>query len=457
MTFTSNIFLIGILPWIVLYVYLTKNLKHSKKITIFLVNTIFYIWGGVAAFTFVCVFSAVIYVFGNIILNYRNKYIFGISVSVALIPLLTVKYTGFVIENISLANCGIQIPDMIVPMGISFYTFEAISLLCDIHSGKIEEKVSLRDVYLYLTFFPTVTSGPIVRFKDFRNGLGNYINISKYDYAIERIAVGLCKKVLIADKIVVLADYYFDGTAAGNIYSCLGLWIGSIAYTLQLYFDFSGYSDMAVGIGQILGFSIPENFNKPYQAESISDFWKRWHISLSQWFKDYVYIPLGGNRCKVPRHILNLLIVWILTGIWHGADWSFVIWGGGYFVLLTLEKYVPVMKNMGQHWWGHIYTLFFINILWIPFRADNLSVAGKYISGMFGINGCGIPEEKAISFLPYIAAVIILCFPWNTLLEKYRQKNWYSITKGILMILLVGLAVCAVINSGYTPYIYGNF
>ena len=263
--------------------------------------------------------------------------------------------------------------------------------------------------------------------------------------------------MLVADKIAPLADYYFGGVARGETYSCLGLWIGSVAYTLQLYFDFSGYSDMAIGIGQLLGFRINENFNQPYRASSISDFWKRWHISLSQWFRDYVYIPLGGSHCTTPNHIFNLFVVWFLTGIWHGADWSFVLWGIGYFILLVCENYMPIMKNVRGRWWGNLYTLFFVNLLWIPFRADNLHTACEYILGMFGANGFGTIEDKAVFFLPYVIVAIVLCFPCGSLLRKYCQESWYSIIKGILIIALAGLSVCAMINQSYAPYIYGSF
>ncbi len=456
MTFTSNLFLIGLFPWLALLVFLTRKRKNSRKILILLANTVFYIWGGIGAFVFLCLFSIVLWLFTVIVNRSKNKFLFAVMIGITLIPLFATKYTGFVVGNInSFVGCKLNIPDISVPIGISFFTFEAISLLCDLYAGKIQAKISCLDVYLYLSFFPTVTSGPIIRFQDFKNGLCNRIHNIDYGYAVERIIIGLCKKVLVADKIAVLADYYFDGAALGNVYSCLGLWIGSITYTLQLYFDFSGYSDMAIGIGQLLGFNISENFNKPYQAGSISDFWKRWHISLSRWFKDYVYIPLGGNRCAVPKHILNLFIVWVLTGIWHGADWSFLLWGLGYFVLLVLEKYVPAMKNIGTHWYGHVYALFFINILWIPFRADNLSAAVRFIAGMFGANGIGTLEEKAIAFIPYLIAALLLCLPWNLLLEKHNKE--YRILKGIILVLLTGLAVCAVINASYMPYIYGNF
>ena len=215
---------------------------------------------------------------------------------------------------------------------------------------------------------------------------------------------------------------------------------------------------MAIGIGQMLGVDVPENFNQPYQAKSISDFWKRWHISLSMWFRDYIYIPLGGNRCSVFRHIFNLGVVWMLTGIWHGADWSFIAWGLGYFLLLIFEKYLPCMKKVDKHWWGHIYTLFCINILWIFFRADNLFVACKYISGMFGINVSGkIIEEKTICFIPLLAVIVCLCFPWQQWVKKHIPNSAVEIIRKAILIILVGFAVCAIINSSYMPYIYGNF
>jgi D-alanyl-lipoteichoic acid acyltransferase DltB (MBOAT superfamily) len=266
-------------------------------------NTFFYIYGGIGIFVFACVFSSVIWLLSIIVTKLKDNasFLFGIIICIALLPLLVVKYTGFAIENINnIFGSGVNIPTLVVPVGISFYTFEAVSLLCDIRNQKINEKVSLLDVYLYLMFFPTVTSGPIFRFQNFREGLTGELNLSYYGNAIDRIIIGLSKKVLVADKIGAVADYYFNGVAAGSNYSCMGLWIGSIAYTLQLYFDFSGYSDMAIGIGKLLGFDICENFNAPYQAKSISDFWKRWHISLTKWFRDYVYIPRGGIdvRCQ---------------------------------------------------------------------------------------------------------------------------------------------------------------
>ena len=458
MTFTSSIFLIGLLPWFILSIWLTKKVKSAKTILVILMNSIFYIWGGIGAFFFVCAFSFFVWLFGRIIARSEGKSLFMISMCITLLPLLGVKYSGFVIGNLnSLLGSRLAYPEIIIPLGISFFTFEAISLLSDIYCGKINDKISFLEVFTYLTFFPTVTSGPIMRFGDFKQGLTNEICTASYDTAIEKILLGLCKKVLIADKLAILANFYFDGMTAGRTFSCAGLWVGSVAYSLQLYFDFSGYSDMAIGIGQLLGFKIGRNFNNPYQANSISDFWKRWHISLSQWFRDYVYIPLGGHRCQVSRHILNLFVVWFLTGIWHGTGWSFIMWGMGYFLLLTAEKYIPFMKKIGAKWYGHIYALFCINLLWVPFRADSLTVALKYLAGMFGIGSIGGLESRAAAFIPYLLVAAALCCPWEKVYEKYMQNRACKFLKGILLIVLSVLAVSAVISSSYTTYIYGNF
>ncbi len=458
MTFTTNLFLIGLLPWFISLVYLLRKRMNTKIILLLLANTLFYVWGGVGSFLFVCGFSALIWIFCLIIRKFRNKAIFGTMLVICLLPLILAKYLCFVVTNVNfLCDTNFANPELVMPIGISFFTFEALSLLTDIYKGIVTEKVSLVQVYSYLTFFATVTSGPIVRFSDFRYGLYAGIDYRKYDDAIERIVLGLCKKVLLADKVGMLADYYFEGVAVGNTYSVIGLWMGSIAYTLQLYFDFSGYSDIAIGIGVLLGFHIDENFDKPYQAVSISDFWRRWHISLSHWFRDYIYIPLGGNRCSIPRHIFNMLIVWSLTGIWHGADWTFVLWGLGYFILLMVEKYVPCMKKIGSSWVGHLYTLFFVNLLWVPFRASDLWTAKQYICGMVGIGSHSGIESIALRFVPFFIVCVLLCFPLHKLLDRFQEKNWFKLVRGAALICLAGLAVCTAVNASYTPYIYGNF
>ncbi len=458
MTFTSNLFLIGLLPFFVcLYNRVGNKKPAARQVLLLLANSLFIVWGGVGYLLFHCAFSIIISLLATIVYKIRNRLILTFSVLLSVVPLVVTKYTAFIINIInSVTGFNATAPSIVIPIGISFVTFEAISLLVDIFRGTVSRNPSLFNTYLYLSFFPTVTSGPIIRYDDFNNGLYNHHFSCDYMASIERIEIGLCKKVLIADKIAILADYYFDGVALGNNFSCVGLWIGSIAYSLQLYFDFSGYSDMAIGIGGLLGFNISENFNQPYQACSISDFWKRWHISLTQWFRDYIYIPLGGNRCAKGRHIINMLLVWLLTGIWHGADWKYIFWGIGYFLLIVSEKYLVQKHIRVSKIISHIYTLFFVNLLWVPFRADNLSVTVNYISGLFG-KGIGNIEAKAVRFIPLIVLAIILCFPWNKLFRIFRDSRWFYILKGVTLIILVCLAICATVNSSYAPYIYGNF
>ena len=458
MNFTTDLFLIGILPWFVIVYRLSgKKGLWRRSLLLILANSLFYLSSGVGAFVMICIYATMIRLLSLLISRARSRKILALSVIFTVAPLVFLKYSLRIIDILNnTAGCGLKRPSLILPVGISFITFEAVSLLADIFNGKIDKAPGLLNTWLYLTFFPTVTSGPIIRFDEFIKGLEASCQLIDTSVSIERILTGLFKKVLIADKIAMLADYYFDGVKAGHGYSCAGLWIGSVAYSLQLYYDFSGYSDMAVGIGQLLGFDIRENFNKPYRAESVLAFWKRWHMSLTQWFRDYVYIPLGGNRCSKPRHIFNMLTVWLLTGIWHGSDMTFIIWGLGYFVLLTAEKYLPFFRRLSKGAAGHIYTLFFVNLLWVPFRAADFNTAWEYIRGMFSI-GRGILEKKAVHYLPFLLLTALLCFPVDRLLSGMIGEKAVNVFKKISFAVLVFMAVCGIVNSSYAPYIYGNF
>ena len=458
MSFSSPIFLFGLLPWFVLAARMTENRIHLRRIILLVGNIVFYAWGGVGGLLFAVVYSVVVWLL-SVVMKKRpdQKLLFCMSIILAILPLVFVKYVSFSVHNLNLfLNQNFNVPVVVIPIGISFFTFEAISLLVDLHTGIISSNPTFPDTFLYLTFLPTVSSGPITRYSIFEQGL-HHASHGDFVPAAERIVLGLCKKVLIADKIAPLANYYFNGVAAEKSFSMMGLWIGSIAFSLQLYYDFSGYSDMAIGIGKLLGFELPENFDHPYIANSISEFWRRWHISLSRWFRDYIYIPMGGNRCSMRRHFLNLLTVWLLTGIWHGADWTFIIWGIGYFILLMIEKYLPVMKILCRKWYGHIYTLFCVSLLWVLFRAENVSAAEKYIAGMFRLSGEILPERYAVRFLPFLLVAVILCLPWNSYLSENLKKQWVQSGRRIMILLLSVLAICAVINSNYAPYIYGAF
>lgn len=446
MSFTSTFFLTGLLPGLILLFYIFRKNPTIRQVLLFMANLALYLVGGGTRTLFLLLAICVLtWLFCRLCAKYHRKGLLLTCCMILLIPLILFKYTDIVSE-------------LFIVVGISFFTFEAISCLCDVYWGKTGGAPSLTEILTYLSFFPTVTSGPIVRIKNFKEGMKNTLCLEDFQQGSILLVKGLCKKILLADKLTPLVSYYFDGVAAGNMFSLPGLWIGSFAYTLQLYFDFSGYSDIAIGISRMLGYHIPLNFQKPYQAKSIQDFWRRWHISLSTWFRDYVYIPLGGSRCSIAKQLRNLFVVWSLTGIWHGADLTFLIWGMGYFLLLIAEKYVPQIRRIGEKWYGHLYALFWVNLLWVPFRAQNLYTFVRYLKGMFGISSGGTSlEEKGMRFVPFLVFCILLCTPWQNVVDKYRELWWFKVMRGILIIGAAYLAICAVINSSYAPYIYGNF
>lgn len=444
MTFTSDFFLLGCLPVFLIVFYSFRKSDVVKRAMIIIANVVFYIWGGAQVFLLVLAICLLTYIGCRLCEKVKKKWLLFLICFIVIIPLVEAKYLGIFSDE-----------KEILPLGISFYTFTALSCIIDVYRGGVQVP-TLAETFMYICFFPCVSSGPIVRFNNFKEGLNQTIELERLNDGIELLVVGLCKKVLVADKLSALVAYYFDGVAMGNKYSTLGLWIGSIAYTLQIYFDFAGYSEMAIGISKMLGFDIPANFNRPYQANSIQDFWRRWHISLSTWFRDYIYIPLGGNRCSAGRQVVNMLVVWSVTGIWHGADWSFLVWGLGYFVLLACEKYINPLKELGKKWHGHIYTLFFVNLLWVPFRAADMDVTIQYLKGMFSVTSKSI-EEKAIDYLPLLTVGIVLCFPWNKILGKFFETKVFEILKCVVLVIMLFIAICVVVNATYTPYIYGNF
>ena len=339
MTFTSNFFITKIVPLIVLVTVFSRGNTRINNIFIFVLSFLLLLINGIGNIRlvlFICVFDYLFIKCSN-----RRKDLFILAVVINLIPLLFFKYTGFIRNNINmLTGLHINISQSTVPLGISFYTFESISILSDYYNGRLDNNIKLIDICFYLMFFVTVTSGPIIRFNDLLlQKYNRNISPENINKGLERFIRGLGKKILLANNLALFADNVFSMYGSGGSFMIAELWLSSIAYMLQLYLDFSGYSDMAIGIGQISGFKIPENFNYPYTAKTFQSFWRRWHITLSQWFRDYVYIPLGGNRVSVPRHILNLFVVWCLTGLWHGANWTFIVWGGMNFILLVFEKY----------------------------------------------------------------------------------------------------------------------
>lgn len=442
MQFTSLIFITCLMPIFFILAFFLREKPKARMFLVGIYDLIFYIWGGYKAFLLSIAVCILTWVIQLIVIKWPKKAVTVIGCVAIAIPLILSKYVeGF-----------------IVPMGISFYTFEAISLITDTYRDENRKGRSVFEILMYMFFFTTVSQGPIVRISCFEEGIKRNPSMDDYNEGIKRFAIGLGKKALLADKIAPLADYYFKGIANGNSYSVFGLWMGAIAYTLQIYFDFSGYSDMAIGIAKTIGFNIPENFNMPYLATSIKDFWRRWHISLSSWFRDYIYIPLGGNRKGEVRTVINLFIVWLLTGIWHGNDLTFIIWGLGYFVLLLVERYggkAIAFLNKGIA--GRIYTLFFVNLLWVFFRADSMRSASEYIKGMFG-KGIYIPIENiALRFIPFTVLMVLLCLPFDGFKKKYHENKAVYMVGNLGLAVLIVLSVCAITNASYTPFIYGKF
>lgn len=440
LSFTNSLFLIGLLPPFVFIYLLSAKSRNLRTVLLALANMVFLIFGGIYSLIALLIESLLAYLFAKSLLKRQRRTKLLIFAGILLLPLFVYKlFSALAINAIGI-------------LGISFFTFEAISLVADAYNLKYQE-LNYWDVLLYLTFFVTITSGPIIRFPSFRKSLDSCsVDLNA---GIERFAIGLCKKLLLADKLAILADYYFDGVAIGLELSSLGLFIGSIAYSLQLYYDFSGYSDMAIGIGHMLGFDIIENFKQPYKAKGVQDFWRRWHISLSQWFRDYVYIPLGGNRKGNTSTIGNMLVVWLLTGIWHGFDWTFIIWGLGHYLLLLAERFVPFVKSVATGTFSHLYTLFLVNLLWIPFRAENIKCLASYLRGILSFKGN--IEDIATGFWPLMAIGIIFLLIPNRLIEKAEKNTTCQIIKTIILAVLFFYAICALLNATYTPYIYGNF
>jgi len=352
----------------------------------------------------------------------------------------------------------IPVSNIILPLGISFFTFQILSYLFDVYNKKVHAQKSLLNLALYISMFPQLVAGPIVRYDLIEQQILNRReSIDQVTEGMLQFIYGLAKKVIIADYIAQVADNIFN---AGLAISVGSAWLGAIAYTLQIYFDFSGYSDMAIGLGKIFGFRFAENFNYPYISRSITEFWRRWHISLGSWFRDYVYIPLGGNRVSVSRWILNLLIVWSLTGIWHGANYTFWLWGMMYFILLIFEHYIDVKKYLGV--FSHVYTLFWVVLGWVLFRSESLNSAVNYMGMMFGYGSNGFTDNIFYYYLYNSRVILLLGLLLSTPIyrfvsEKFFSRKIFLWIEPFIAILIFLVTLVLVIGSSYHPFIYFNF
>ena len=472
MVFSSTIFLFLFLPFTLVVYYLLD--RKFKNFFLLMISLIFYAWGE-PQFVFVMLLSIILnYGFAICVDNFRdNKRIARIVIFLMVLVNLAIfwifKYMDFTIENLNfILGKNISLPNIALPIGISFFTFQAISYVIDVYRGKGSVQKNPLNVGLYISFFPQLIAGPIVRYETIANEIKcRRENWNDFCNGLEQFVIGLGKKVLLSNSLAIVADYCFNHIKVMEI-SVLMAWIGAISYTFQIYFDFSGYSDMAIGLGRMFGFHFIENFNYPYLARSVSDFWRRWHISLSSWFRDYVYIPLGGSRVCKGRHIFNLFVVWTLTGIWHGASWNFIIWGWFYFIILVIEKVTGIpdcfrskIAKIGYR----IITILAIILGWVLFRAENIEIAIMYIRNMFGLCGNALVERKTMYIIwdnKWILLAACFCStPVFSMISKKMNtqilSECFEVVKYFILILIFVVSIFSVVSSSYNPFIYFNF
>ncbi len=466
MVFSSTIFLCVYLPLVLLGYYICP--KKGRNLFLLIVSLVFYAWGE-PKYVFLMIFSILVnYIFGRLMDKNRGrqkrmKLLLVLSVVIDLGLLSVFKYTDFIITNVNaIFGSSFDLLNIALPIGISFYTFQAMSYTIDVYRNDVRVQKNLIDFGMYITMFPQLIAGPIVRYADVQDQLAERsVTTADFSEGVMRFVVGLGKKVLLANQMgAVWSEIY----ALGGDVSALMAWTGAIAYTFQIYFDFSGYSDMAIGLGRMFGFKFPENFRYPYQSVSITDFWRRWHITLSTWFKEYLYIPLGGNRCGLARQALNLLIVWSLTGFWHGAGWNFVMWGLYYFVILFIEK-LFLLKALDKlpKLFRHVYALLLIVIGWVIFASDDVGVLLPYLGSMFGANGAVGGMDVYTLFTK--AVLLIICCVASTELPKrlflsatgaMNEKAAFTI-KSVMTIALLALSMILLIGDSYNPFLYFRF
>ena len=462
MVFSSLIFLCIFLPVVLLLYYTSKNITYKNTVLI-IASLFFYAWGEPVWVTLLIFSAFVDYVCGLII----DKHYARIGSKIALIAsltinlgiLLTFKYSDFFINNInSIFHANIPNPNFALPIGISFYTFQTLSYTIDMYRGHTKVQKSFFNYLTYLSMFPQLVAGPIVRYSHVAKELSSrQTTMEDFAYGVKRFTVGMCKKVILANSAGAVASMILDSTRL----TVMSSWLGIIMYTFQIYFDFSGYSDMAIGMGRMLGFHFPENFKHPYISRSITEFWRRWHISLSSFFRDYIYIPLGGNRY---RPILNLFIVWFLTGFWHGASWNFILWGLFYGVLLFIEKssFRQFLQKLPVPL-CYIYTMFFVIMGWALFYFTDLNELWVFVQSAFGVNTPLYDLTAVSTFCTNIYLFIvclIACTPVPSMIYTHLCKKWElfaKITEPILVIFGLGICFIMLVGQTFNPFLYFRF
>ena len=470
MLFNSELFIFYFLPILLILYYIPGN--RLRNFLLMAAGLIFYGYGE-PKFVFALIFSMLMnYGLGIFIekaSGQKKKILFGVGVAINLVVLFVFKYLNFSFAILSeIFGDKIPVTEILLPLGISFYTFQAISYLTDIYRNDTPAEKNVINACLFLSFFPQLIAGPILRYKH----LVAEIKERKESMALfcagaKRFIIGLSKKTILANNLAIIAERSFEIAGTQDMTVC-GAWLGMLCYTLEIYYDFSGYSDMAIGLGKMFGFCFDENFNYPYVAKNITEFWRRWHISLSTWFRDYVYIPLGGSREGVAKSIRNLLVVWLLTGIWHGANYTFVVWGLGYFALLLAEKYVlkPRERSAAVQAGYHIFTMLCVMVLWVIFNSPTLASAGTYIGSLFAFGRGEVISDVDLFYMKEYKVILIwsvICaaplIPRITQFLKKRKCTALAleIAKPAVYLFLFIYSISFMVMGAHDPFIYSNF
>ena len=465
MLFSSISFLYYFLPCVLIIYFCTP--KKFKNIILLLSSLLFYFYGE-PVYILVMIGSIISgYIHGLLIDKYKKyKKVFLItSITISLGLLILFKYSNFIIDNInSIFNAKFALLNLALPIGISFYTFQILSYVIDVYNEKVAVQKSIIKLATYVSLFPQLIAGPIVRYSDIEKELSNRMHsFENMALGIRRFVIGLAKKILIANQLGEISNIFLQTDENSVIF----YWMYGIAFCLQIYFDFSAYSDMAIGLGKMFGFHFLENFNYPYISKSITEFWRRWHISLSTWFRDYVYIPLGGNRVGKLKLLRNIFVVWCLTGIWHGANWTFIIWGLMFGILLIIEK-IFLLKALDKipKIFRHIYVLFVVMISFIIFNATDIRQAIYQIKGLFGVNGETIINSYTLYYLKSYLVIFIIAIIGSTpllknIIEKLKQKSKINkiinLFEPIAIMALLLISTAYLVDNSYNPFLYFRF
>lgn len=468
MLFSSIVFLFSFLPAVMILYYLLP--VRFRNVILLLASLVFYAWGE-PVYLFLMLLSILFNYFSglDIARNLQDKraakrsLVFNLIINLAVLGFF--KYEGFVLDTLNgILPVHISYHALPLPIGISFYTFQILSYIIDVYRGNVKVQTNLPNFALYVTMFPQLIAGPIVQYADVDEQLASReVSRTKFGEGSMYFIRGLAKKVLLANTSGMIFTEV-SGLAKGNI-AVMTAWLGAFAYMFQIYFDFSGYSDMAIGLGKMFGFEFNMNFNYPYVSKSITEFWRRWHISLSSWFRDYVYIPLGGNRVSKIKHIRNLLIVWFLTGLWHGAAWNFVAWGLYYGVILIIEKYLlsSVLDRLPDIV-RHIYSIVLVVIGWVLFFSSSFGQAADYIRVMFGAGAHGFADRESMYLLTSnLILWLILIFGSTPLVHfRYehmlRTKKWNTtIINSVVYAALFIVCIAYLVTETYNPFLYFRF